>query len=105
MSHTMKIHDYDNLFTKREGWWKSIEVEGETYMWYFIDLENSYDRLPRDVHWKALKKKGVCVSYIKTILDMYGGVLSKVRTLGVETKNFPFMIDLSSKIILKSIFI
>ena len=58
----------------------------------FIDLEKAYDRVPRDILWTALEKKGVCVTYIKVIHDMYDGVLIKVRTLGGETNDFPIKI-------------
>ena len=49
-----------------------------------IDLEKAYDRVPRDVLWTTLEKKGVCVAYIKVIQDMYDRVLTKVRTPGVR---------------------
>ena len=60
----------------------------------FIDLKKAYDRVPRDVLWKALKKKGVGVAYIQAIQDMYNGVLTKVRTPRGETKDFPIRIGL-----------
>ena len=44
----------------------------------FIDLEKAYDKVPRDVLWTALEKKGVCVAYIKVIQDMYDEILTKV---------------------------
>ena len=49
----------------------------------FIDIEKVYNRVPRDVLWTALKKKGVCITYIKVIQDMYDGKLTKVRIPGV----------------------
>ena len=60
----------------------------------FIDLEKTYDRVPRDVLWTALEKKEVCVAYIKVIHNMYDGVLTKVRTPGGETNDFPIRIGL-----------
>ena len=50
--------------------------------------------MPRELLWKALKKKGVRVEYIKVIQDMYEGVLTSVRTPGGETTDFPIRIGL-----------
>ena len=46
----------------------------------FIDLEKAYDRVPMDVLWKALEKKGVRVTYIRAIQDMYNEITTCVRT-------------------------
>jgi hypothetical protein len=37
----------------------------------FIDLENAYDKVPRNVMWWALQKHKVLTKYIILIKDMY----------------------------------
>ena len=47
----------------------------------FIDLEKAYDKVPRDLTWWALEKKGVSKRYIEMIQDMYSGAMTTVRTV------------------------
>ncbi|RDY13115.1 hypothetical protein CR513_02007, partial [Mucuna pruriens] len=47
----------------------------------FIDIEKSYDRVPRKLLWKALVKKGVNVVYIRVIQYMYDE--SKIRVIKI----------------------
>ncbi|KAL5143855.1 SPX domain-containing membrane protein [Glycine soja] len=56
--------------------------------------QKAYDRVPREILWKALEKKGVRVAYIRTIQDMYDRVSTSVRTQGGESDDFPITIGL-----------
>jgi len=60
----------------------------------FIDLENVYDRVLREILWKALKKKGVRIAYIRVINDMYEGASTSARTKDGSTEDFPMTIGL-----------
>ena len=57
-----------------------------------IDLEKTYDRVPRDVLWWALNKKSVAFKYVSIIKDMYEGVVTNVRTYGGLTDEFSITI-------------
>ena len=46
----------------------------------FIDLKNAYDRVLRKSIWKALNKKGICITYIHATKDMYNEAKTSGRT-------------------------
>ncbi|KAL6494927.1 hypothetical protein OROGR_030846 [Orobanche gracilis] len=58
----------------------------------FIDLEKTYDKVPREVLWWDLAKKGVSRKYIDIIKDMYEGASTSVRTNVGRTEEFPITI-------------
>jgi hypothetical protein len=58
----------------------------------FIDLEKTYDKVPRNVMWWALQKYKVSTKYITLIKDMYDNVVTSVRTSDRDTNNFPINI-------------
>ena len=60
----------------------------------FIDLEKAYDRIPREILWRYLEKRGVSVEYMRVIKDMYDEVRTRVRILVGDTDNFSIDIGL-----------
>ena len=54
----------------------------------FIDLEKTYDRVPREVLWRCFEEKRVSPAYIRVIKDMYEGGQTSVRTPGGVSNDF-----------------
>ena len=46
----------------------------------FVDLEKSYDRVPRELIWCSLRRKGVPEVYINITRYMYAGCKTSVMT-------------------------
>jgi Reverse transcriptase (RNA-dependent DNA polymerase) len=60
----------------------------------FIDLEKSYDKIPRNIIWWALKRKLVPTKYVTLIKDMYTNDVTCVRACDGESDTFPIKIGL-----------
>ena len=66
---------------------KYREMNKELHM-VFVDLEKAYDRVPRDLIWWCLRKKGVPEGYVMIIQDMYNDCETLVSTRAVDTDYF-----------------
>jgi len=73
------------LFKRLMGLYKDRKVDLHMVS---IDLEKAYDRVPREVLWECLQKKGVSPLYIRLIKDIYVGGRTNVRTSGGVTNDF-----------------
>ena len=58
---------------------KHREKQKELHM-VFIDLENAYDRVPRQEVWRCMREKGVPEKYVMIVQDMYEGARTRVKT-------------------------
>jgi len=54
----------------------------------FVDLEKAFNRVPREVTWWALKRKGVMEREITAIMEMYKNIKTSVRMDGERSDEF-----------------
>ncbi|KAK3545667.1 hypothetical protein QTP70_009550 [Hemibagrus guttatus] len=47
----------------------------------FVDLENAYDRVPREELWYCVRKSGVAEKYVRVVQDMYERSRTVVKVL------------------------
>ena len=60
----------------------------------FINLEKSYDNIPRRIIWDSLKARGISLMYIEAIRDMCDRVSTKIQTPVGITEPFPVKVGL-----------
>ncbi len=77
----------DAVFILRQIQEKILEGNKKRY-WTFVDLEKAFDRVPRDVVYWSLRKKGVTEKMIRIIKAMYDGARTVVKTSNGNTDSF-----------------
>jgi hypothetical protein len=81
------------IFLIRQLMQRCREQKKDLHM-VFIDLENAYDKVTRNVMWWALQKYKVSTKCIALIKDMYDDVVTSVRTSDEGTNDFLINIGL-----------
>ncbi len=58
----------------------------------FVDLEEAYDRVTRDLIWWARRNRSIPEGYVKVIQDMYRGTKTRVETICGRTEYFEVIV-------------
>ena len=77
----------DAVFVLRQVQEKILEGNSKRY-WTFVDLEKAFDRVPREVMYWSLRRKGVTEKIVRVIMSMYEGATTTVRCGTGGTQRF-----------------
>ena len=77
----------DAIFIMRQLLEKYEMAERDLYM-VFVDLEKAFDRVPREVIWWSLWRKGVLEREIKAIMKMYTNIETSVKVEYMRSESF-----------------
>ena len=58
---------------------EKYEMAGRDLYMVFVDLEKAFNRVPREVIWWSLRRKGVLEREIKAIMEMYTNIETSVK--------------------------
>ena len=72
---------------------KTLEKQEKLY-YAFLDLEKAYDRVPRDIIYWSLRKKGVPEALVRIVEMTYWGATTYVRTQYRDTEEFSIDVGL-----------
>ena len=78
----------DAIFALRVLLEKYREKQRDLHM-VFIDLEKAYDRVPREVVWWCMRRRGIPEQYMRIVQDMYDAGMTMVHTPAGDSKSFP----------------
>ena len=60
----------------------------------FVDLENAYDTVPREVLWRCMRQRYIPEVYIRLVQDMYQGATTCVKSKRGTSEHFEVGIGL-----------
>ena len=67
---------------------EKYEMAGRDLFMVFADLEKPFDRVPREVIWWSLRRKGVLEREIKAIMEMYANIETSVKVEYARLESF-----------------
>jgi hypothetical protein len=86
----------DAIFILRQMQEKVLEGNSKRY-WTFVDLEKAFDRVPREVVYWSLRKKGVTEKIVRLVKSMYDGARTSVRCRTGGTVEFEIRVGVHQR--------
>ena len=83
----------DAIFIVTQLQEKYMEKKKDLYF-TFVDLEKAYDRVPRDLVYWCLRKKGIPEKLVRLVMATYQKAKTVVRTCYGQTEKFPIEVGL-----------
>ena len=83
----------DAMFVLKMLMEKYREVQRELHC-VFVNLEKTFDRVPREELWYCMRKSGMAEKYVRLVQNMYEGNKIVVRCTVETTESFKVMIGL-----------
>ena len=77
----------DAIFIMRQLLEK-YEMAGRDLYMVFVDLEKAFNRVPREMIWWSLRRKGVLEREIKVIMEMYTNIETSVKVEYTRSESF-----------------
>ena len=86
----------DAVFNTQQLQEKHIEVHKDLFV-TFIDFEKAYDRVPRDLMYWCLRRRGVPEKLMRLVEATYHGASTVVKTMHGRTDEFPIRVGLHQR--------
>ena len=83
----------DAIFILRRLQEKVLEKRKKLFL-AFLDLEKAYDRVPREVVYWSMRKRGIPEKYVRLIRSTYANSTTMVRTKFGDTSEFEIKVGL-----------
>ena len=80
-------------FSPGKGTTDALEVHKDMFF-TFVDLEKAYDRVPRDLMYWCLRRRGVPEKLVRLVEATYHGASTVVRTMHGRTDECPIKVGL-----------
>ena len=83
----------DAIFMARQMQ-ENFRVKGKKLYFGFVDLEKAFDRVPREVISRAMRKLGVEEWLVSAVMSMYSGAKTVVSTVYGNSKSFEVIVGM-----------